>query len=74
MKDLTLDAIADAVAKQQPKKVITKTTYYEDLVAYDTYEMIETTIHLCPRCKTNLFHNPKYCEHCGQKLDWRILG
>lgn len=31
---------------------------------------------LCPNCNTNLCcempydNKPKYCKHCGQKLDW----
>ena len=73
MKTLDLEEIADAVAKQQPKKVVVKTTYYDELIAYDIYRTIETKKHICPVCRTMLFHRPKYCENCGQKLDWRLL-
>lgn len=73
MNDLTIEEIAEAVSKQIPKKVVTKTTYYDELIAYDTYKTIETKRHLCPLCKTALFHVQKYCENCGQKLDWRAL-
>jgi precorrin-4 methylase len=70
MNDLNLEKIAEAVSKQIPKKVVVKTTYYDELIAYDTYETIETKKHLCPLCKTALFHVQKYCENCGQKLEW----
>lgn len=70
MSELTIQDIVNALNKQQPKKVITKTTYYDELIAYDTYETIETKRHLCPLCKTALFHVQKYCENCGQKLEW----
>ena len=24
----------------------------------------------CPKCKNDLYENQKYCENCGQALDW----
>ena len=73
MNDLTIKEVAEAVSKQIPKKVVTKTTYYDELIAYDTYKTIETKRYLCPICRKTLFHRPRYCENCGQKLDWRLL-
>ena len=73
MKSLTIEEIVDAVSKQIPKKVVVKTTYYDELIAYDIYKTVEAKKHICPICKTALFHRPKYCENCGQKLDWRDL-
>ena len=73
MTELTLKEIAEAVSKQIPKKVVVQTTYYNELIAYDTYDTIETKKHLCPLCKTALFHIQKHCENCGQRLDWRDL-
>ena len=73
MDELTLKEITEAVSKQIPKKVVVKTTYYDELIAYDTYETIETKKHLCPLCKTALLHIQKHCENCGQRLDWRDL-
>ena len=70
MNDLNLEEIAEAVSKQIPKKVVVKTTYYDELIAYDSYDTIATKRHHCPLCKTALFHVQKYCENCGQKLDW----
>ena len=73
MKDLTIKDVAEAVSKQIPKKVVVQTTYYDELIAYDIYDTIETKRHICPLCKTALFHVQKYCENCGQRLDWRNL-
>ena len=73
MDELTLEKIADAVSKQIPQKVTVRTFCYDELIAYDTYELVETKKHLCPVCKRTLFHKPRYCENCGQKLDWRNL-
>lgn len=70
MKDLTMEEIAEAVARQIPKKVVTKTTYYDELIAYDTYKTMETRSYRCPTCGTNLFHEQKYCSECGQRLDF----
>lgn len=31
----------------------------------------------CPNCNTHIFHvwdSEKYCDHCGQKLDWEEGG
>lgn len=73
MNDLKLKDIAEALSKQIPKQVVVHTTYYDDLIAYDTYKTIETKKHLCPVCRTIIFRKPKYCAECGQKLDWRNL-
>ena len=70
MNDLTMEKVAEAVAKQQPKKVTVKTTYYDELIAYDTYEAVITEKCSCPACDVNLFGKPNYCGACGQRLDF----
>ena len=70
MEELTIEEIAEAVAKQQPKKITVKTTYYDELIAYDTYKTVETKSYRCPSCKTALYHKPNYCCVCGQRLDF----
>jgi peptide methionine sulfoxide reductase MsrB len=70
MIELTIQDIVNALNKQQPKKVTVKTTYYDKLIAYDTYITNETKSYRCPTCETNLFHETKYCSECGQKLKW----
>lgn len=70
MNNLTIQDIVNALNKQQPKKVITKTTYYDELIAYDTYKTVETKSFSCPSCKVLIHHKPQYCEKCGQRLDF----
>lgn len=70
MIDITIQDIVNALNKQQPKKVITKTTYYDELIAYDTYRTIETKSYRCPSCGIPVYHKPKYCKECGQRLDF----
>lgn len=70
MNELTKQDIVEALKKQQPKKVTVKTTYYDELIAYDTYNTVETKKYSCPTCEVNLFGKPNYCGKCGQRLDW----
>lgn len=70
MNDLTIQDIVNALNKQQLKKVTVKTTYYDELIAYDTYKTVETKKYSCPTCEVNLFGKPNYCGMCGQKLKW----
>ena len=70
MNDLTIQDIVNALNKQQPKKVVTKTTYYDELIAYDTYITNETKSYRCPTCKVPIHHKTNYCKECGQRLDF----
>ena len=62
--DFNIDKIADAINKQIPKK-----------------PKVQKTAYFCPVCSTNvgfrleeesglLAHYGKYCEICGQAIDW----
>ena len=52
------------IAKEPVKKV------YEEKIFGCQFREVYTA---CPECgkKLNDLNKPNYCEHCGQKLDWR---
>lgn len=55
----------EALEKRIPKKP-TEIHEVEDGSFY-------TLSFMCPSCATAIIfqpHKPKYCKHCGQKLDW----
>jgi len=53
---LNKNNIAEALEKQVPKKVKRFLDY--------------KTIKMCPECGHELIYGSKYCDKCGQKLDW----
>jgi hypothetical protein len=53
---LNKEYIYNALDKQRAKKV----KQYKDFV----------TIKQCPVCDHELIYGSKYCDQCGQKLDW----
>lgn len=59
-------AILEALEKQIPQKPdLEGDGYYDGELVYDTG--------YCPRCRQDYeieCHTPKYCENCGQALDW----
>lgn len=63
------DAGAKALEKQIPRKPIDKTK--PDDTASRAYE--NCNIIVCPTCggRLKLKSKGKYCDKCGQKIDWR---
>lgn len=59
-------AILEALQKQIPQQPDLEADGYSDgELVYDTG--------YCPRCRHAYeieYHKPKYCENCGQALDW----
>ena len=70
VSDLTVlnkAAILEAIEKQIPQQPDLEGDGYDDggNLIYDTG--------YCPRCRCSYevdYHKPKYCEDCGQALDW----
>ena len=57
----------DALEKQMPKKPIkTKIATLNKSPEAISWE----SIHCCPRCKSNLVSQYKYCPQCGLEIDW----
>ena len=63
---LNKKAILEALQKQIPQQPDLEADGYSDgELVYDTG--------YCPRCRKDYeieYHKPKYCENCGQALDW----
>lgn len=63
---LNKTAILEALEKQIPQQPDLEADGYSDgELVYDTG--------YCPRCRKDYeieYHKPKYCENCGQALDW----
>jgi len=63
---LNKTAILEALEKQTPQRPDLEADGYSDgELVYDTG--------YCPRCRQDYkieCHTPKYCENCGQALDW----
>lgn len=68
-----------AVEKQIPKKIIHPGCYDNDGIWRTWNGIDDVPYDLCPSCETNLCtsgafgrdkNRMKYCENCGQKLDW----
>ena len=62
-------AILEAIEKQIPQQPDLEGDGYDDggNLIYDTG--------YCPRCRCSYevdYHKPKYCENCGQALDWSV--
>lgn len=60
-KDEMFKLLIEALTKEQAEKPI--------------YPKDDNDYPICPRCENTLpnddfFGLPKYCENCGQKLDW----
>ena len=59
--------ISEALGKQEPQRPDIEGDGYdpEGNLVYDTG--------YCPRCQQEYeidYHTPKYCENCGQALEW----
>lgn len=60
-------AVSEALEKQKPQQPDIEGDGYdpEGNLVYDTG--------YCPRCRQEYeidYHTPKYCENCGQALEW----
>lgn len=62
-----LDMALDALEKQIPQQPdLEGDGYWDGELVYDTG--------YCPRCHKDYeieYHTPKFCENCGQALDWK---
>ena len=57
----------EALEKQIPKK---STEVHEKVDKHSSFYCLSF---MCPSCETAVIfqlYKPKYCKHCGQKLDW----
>lgn len=75
----TMDAIGYAIyalEKQIPKKPVHDGCFDSEGMWHEWNGINGRPYDLCPNCNTNLCcemnydNKPKYCKHCGQKLDW----
>lgn len=76
---LYFDENRSAIEKQVPKKIIHSGCYDNEGVWHTWNGIDGVPYDLCPNCETNLCTSGafgrdkkrmKYCENCGQKLDW----
>ena len=79
MTDSDLSNIICSLEKQVPKKIIHSGCYDNEGVWHTWNGIDGVPYDLCPNCETNLCTSGafgrdkkrmKYCENCGQKLDW----
>ena len=64
---IAFEMAIDAIGKQIPKKPIkTKIATLNKSPEAVSWE----SIHCCPRCKSNLVSQYKYCPQCGLEIDW----
>lgn len=68
-----LKIVEHAVEKQIPKKP----TYVDTRFRYHGRDLSDglslDKCYKCPNCNSHIFHifdSEKYCEYCGQALDW----
>ena len=65
-----------ALEKQIPKKPVHDGCFDSEGIWHEWNGVNGRPYDLCPKCNTNLCcempydNKPKYCKHCGQKLDW----
>lgn len=69
-----------AMQKQIPKKPVHDGCFDSEGIWHEWNGVNGRPYDLCPKCNTNLCcempydNKPKYCKHCGQKLDWSDEG
>lgn len=66
----TLKVAKEAVEKQIPKKPIANKVKAEKVKVGNGWWCKGTTIHKCPICDEYAGRTSKYCNQCGQALDW----
>lgn len=65
-----------ALEKQIPKKPVHDGCFDSEGMWHEWNGINGRPYDLCPNCNTNLCcemhydNKPKYCKHCGQKLNW----
>ncbi len=71
-----LDIAIQALEKQIPKKPVHDGCFDSEGMWHEWNGVNGRPYDLCPNCNTNLCcempcdNKPKYCKHCGQRLDW----
>lgn len=72
----TLEECRAAMEKQIPRKPVHDGCFDSEGIWHEWNGVNGRPYDLCPNCNTNLCcempydNKPKYCKHCGQKLDW----
>lgn len=78
LNDKGIDCVIESLEKQIPKKIFHRGYEYQGKMIYPV-GIDGVPYDLCPNCETNLCTDGflgrnkkrmKYCENCGQKLDW----
>ena len=74
----TVEELREAREKQIPKKPVKSGVTDSKGIFHPTNGIDGVPYDLCPNCETNLCttgmlarKKMKYCQECGQKLDWR---
>ena len=61
--EMAIDAIGKHVPKKPIKTKIATLNKSPEAISWES-------IHCCPRCKSNLVSQYKYCPQCGLEIDW----
>lgn len=73
----SIDMAIKALEKQIPKKPVHDGCFDSEGVWHEWKGVNGRAYDLCPNCNTNLCcempydNKPKYCKHCGQRLDFK---
>jgi hypothetical protein len=71
-----LDMAIQALEKQIPMRPVHDGCFDSEGMWHEWNGVNGRPYDLCPNCNTNLCcempcdNKPKYCKHCGQRLDW----
>ena len=61
--EMAIDALEKQVQKKPIKTKIATLNKSPEAISWES-------IHCCPRCKSNLVSQYKYCPQCGLMIDW----
>ena len=61
--EMAIDALEKQVQKKPTKTKIATLNKSPEAISWEQ-------IHCCPRCKSNLVSQYKYCPQCGLMIDW----
>lgn len=67
--------VGDAIEKQKPQKPIYVDTRFRNHGKHISDGVSLSKCYKCPNCNSHIFHvfdSEKYCDRCGQALDWGI--